>query len=115
MRTLVYIDGPEVPGALKEWASGQDGRVGWRNGRHFKSPERRVDRVVTDLPAVREAYEAAGVEVAPMPSSEPRYVAEEGAAGWVKVKDTETGEYVDGASERTMEAAQQNADKLNRE
>lgn len=113
MRILVYIDGPEIPGALKEWASGVDGTVEWRNGRLFSAPERRADVVYTADPSIREAYD--GVDVRPLPGIDesPRYVVEEGNAGWVKVKDTETGEYVDGASERSKEAAQQTADKLN--
>jgi hypothetical protein len=118
MRTLVYIDGPEVPGALKEWASGVDGHVEWRNGRLFAEPERRVDRVVTDLEGVRAAYESKDVEVVPMPTqkneaSRRRYVTEEGDVGWHKVKDRKTGEYVEGASKRSAEKAQAVADKLN--
>jgi len=47
------------------------------------------------------------------PAPDPRYVVEEGGKGWYKVRDTETGEYVDGESERSEEAAQANADRLN--
>lgn len=118
MRTLVYIDGPEVPGALKEWASGVDGHVEWRNGRLFAEPERRADRVVTDLDEVRAAYESHDAEVIDMPghkneASRRRYVTEEGDVGWHKVKDRKTGEYVEGASKRSAEKAQAVADKLN--
>lgn len=120
MRTLVYIDGPEVPDVLKNWASGQDGRVDWRNGRLFSSPERPVDRVVTDLEEVRKAYASHDVEVVDMPkpgrkneAARRRYVTEKGDAGWHKVKDRETGEYVEGASKRSADKAQQVADKLN--
>lgn len=116
MRTLVYTDGPQVPDALKEWASGQDGTVEWRNGRLFSRPESRVDRVVTDLSGVRDAYESQDVEVVDMPkkneASGRRYVAED-AGRWKKVKDRQTGEYVEGASKRSMDEAKQVADKLN--
>lgn len=44
---------------------------------------------------------------------EPRYVVKEGEQGWHKVYDTRDGEYVDGESERSAEAAQANADRLN--
>jgi len=118
MRILVYTDGPEVPDALKEWASGVDGHVEWRNRRLFAEPERRVDRVVTDLEGVRAAYESKEVEVVSMPTQKneatrPRYVTEEGDVGWHKVKDRETGEYVEGASKRSAEKAQAVADRLN--
>ena len=121
MRTLVYIDGPAVPDHLHEWAQKQEGAVSWRNGQRFRHTDRRADRVVTDLPDVREAYEAEGVEVAEMPTPEdsskasPRYVPEEASAGWVKIKDRQTGEYVDGESKRSMDAAQRRADQLNNE
>jgi len=120
MRTLVYLDGPAVPDALKEWASGEEGTVEWRNGQYFSRPERRVDCVVTDMNAVRDAYEAKGVDVVPVPSAgdtdpengDRRYVAED-AGRWKKILDTETGEYLDGESKRTMEAAEERADELN--
>jgi hypothetical protein len=120
MRILVYIDGPAVSDALKEWASGIDGEVQWRNGQYFKRPERRVAQVVTDLEEVRRAYESNDVEVKPMPkpgqkgteATSRRYVAED-KGRWKKVKDRKTGEYVDGASRRSMDKAQQVADKLN--
>jgi len=44
---------------------------------------------------------------------EPRYVVKEGQQGWHKVYDTRAEEYVDGESERSAEAAQANADRLN--
>jgi hypothetical protein len=44
---------------------------------------------------------------------EPRYVVREGEQGWHKVYDTRDEEYVDGESERSAEAAQANADRLN--
>lgn len=116
MRTLVYVDGPTVPEALEEWASGQDATIEWRNGRLFSSPERRADRVITDMDEVRSAYQDRDVEVTDMPKNEAtrrRYVAEKGDAGWHKVKDRQTGEYVEGASKRSAEKAQQVADKLN--
>jgi hypothetical protein len=43
----------------------------------------------------------------------PRYVVKEGQQGWHKVYDTREEEYVDGESERSAEAAQENADRLN--
>lgn len=118
MRILVYIDGPAVSDALKEWASGAKGNVEWRNGRYFERPERRVDVVRTDLADVRDAYEQTDVEVKPMPghkneATSRRYVTEKGDKGWHKVKDRKTGDYVEGASKRSPEKAQQVADKLN--
>jgi len=120
MRILVYIDGPAVPDRLRDWADRQDGRVHWRNGRLFGRPDRRADVVYTDTSGIREAYESQDTEVRPMPTpgtkneaTGRRYVPEKGDAGWVKVKDRETGEYVEGASKRSMEEAQQVADKLN--
>jgi len=122
MRTLVYIDGPAVSGALEEWAEGQEGHVEWRNGQYFESPERRVDRVVTEMDEVRDAYESKDVEVVGMPSAtssskassatSSRYIAED-AGRWKKIRDTETGEYVDGESKRSMQAAQKRVDELN--
>lgn len=43
----------------------------------------------------------------------PRYQVREGDAGWWKVVDTRVGDDVEGESERSKEAAQQNADQLN--
>lgn len=47
------------------------------------------------------------------PASDPRYVVKEGDKGWHKVYDTREEEYVSGESERSREAAQANADRLN--
>jgi len=50
-----------------------------------------------------------------MQSSGPRYEVRSGSRGWHKVIDTETGEAVEGESERSEEEAQANADRLNAE
>jgi hypothetical protein len=42
-----------------------------------------------------------------------RYVAEKGEKGWHKVRDRKTGEYVEGESKRSEEAARARADELN--
>jgi pyruvate/2-oxoglutarate dehydrogenase complex dihydrolipoamide acyltransferase (E2) component len=82
MRTLVYLDGAAVPDPFREWAEKQPGNIGWRNGQKAFSSERGVDRVVTDLSHVAEAYEGMGVEVEPLPdvSSEPKVSATSAAA-----------------------------------
>jgi hypothetical protein len=106
--TLCYTPDSEVPARLRKWAGRN---VEWRNGALFSTPERRAEVVYTDDPEIRAAYEEQGAEVKPLPTG--RYVPEEGEQGWVKVKDTQTGEYVEGASKRSMEDAQLAADKLN--
>jgi pyruvate/2-oxoglutarate dehydrogenase complex dihydrolipoamide acyltransferase (E2) component len=65
MKTLVYLDGPEVPDALRQWADNQGG-IEWRNARYFHEPERRADRVHTDSEAIAAAYNDA--DVRPLPS-----------------------------------------------
>jgi len=117
---LCYTDGPAIPSHLREWARGHEASIRWRNGRLFSRPERRADVVYTGDPDIREAYEANDVEVRDMPTlgrkneaTQRRYVPEKGDAGWVKVKDRKTGEYVEGASKRSEEEAQKVADQLN--
>ena len=81
MRTLVYLDGPEVPDALRRWADSQDG-IEWRNARYFQGPERRADRVYTDSEAIAAAYEDAykDADVRPLPSPSEGSGATEAAA-----------------------------------
>lgn len=117
---LCYTDGSEVSPELRAWARRQEETIRWRNGRLFSEPERRASVVYAGLPDIREAYEAKDVEVRDMPrpgqkneATNRRYVPEEGEAGWVKVKDRKTGEYVEGASKRSVEEARKTADKLN--
>jgi hypothetical protein len=49
------------------------------------------------------------------PASASRYEVREGAAGWWKVINTETGEPVEGESARSEGEAQANAKRLNRQ
>ena len=113
----VYIDGPTVTDTHREAAARYD-RVRWRNGRHFKKPDRLADIVVTDMQRVREAYEKACVPVEPLsteedPYRDERYVVDPGGRGWYRILDRETGEHVDGASTRDEEEAHATAKRLN--
>jgi len=119
MRTLLYTKGSAVSDALREWARKQEFTVRWRNGSHFSEPERRAGVVYTDDPDIREAYEEQDVEVRDMPrpgkkneATGRRYVPKD-EGQWKKVYDRKTGEYVEGASKRSMKEARKTADKLN--
>jgi len=120
MRILAYHSGRTVPDRLREQVAGMDGNVEFRNADYFRGPETGVAKVVTADPDIRDAYEQADVEVTEMPKPgqkneavRRRYVAEEGEQGWKKIRDRQTGEYVDGESTRSMEEAKRRADKLN--
>jgi pyruvate/2-oxoglutarate dehydrogenase complex dihydrolipoamide acyltransferase (E2) component len=95
VRTLVYLDGPEVPDALRQWADSQ-GSIQWRNARYFHEPERRVDRVYTDSEAIAAAYEnATGYEeadVRPLPSVSEGSYATEAAAQLADEEDVSLSE-----------------------
>jgi len=117
----VYIDGPTVTDTHRQAAARYD-RVRWRNGRHFKKPDRLAGVVVTDMDRVREAYERAGVPVEPLNAKEvtdkdpyrrERYVVDAGGRGWYRILDRETGEHVDGASTRDKDEAHATAKRMN--
>lgn len=117
----VYIDGATVTDDHRE-ATAHHKRVRWRNGRHFKKPDRLADVVVTDMQRVREAYQQAGVSVEPLSTKEgtdkdpyrgERYVVDPGGRGWYRILDRETGEHVDGASTRDEDQAHATAKRMN--
>ena len=109
----VYIDGPTVTDTHREATARYD-RVRWRNGRHFKKPDRLADLVVTDIDRVREAYERAGVPVEPLSTDESeRYAVDPGRRGWYRILDRKNGEHVDGASTRDKNEAHATAKRLN--
>lgn len=113
----VYIDGSTVTDAHREATARYD-RVRWRNGSHFKKPDRLADLVVTDMDRVREAYEHAGVPVEPLSTEEAtddggRYVVDPGGRGWYRILDRETDQHVDGASTRDEDEAHATAKRMN--
>lgn len=110
MASLLYLPEPNAtPPELGE-------PVQYRSAQHWAGETEAFDVVYTDHDEIRAAYEEEGADVRPLPSEDAdlRYeVGEPTANGWYPVVDTESGEKVDGQSERTESAAQANADHLN--
>jgi len=113
MRPLLYLptrnaEPPAVP----------DGPPRLRCAKYWSGETEPAGIVYTDDPAIAEAYEAAGADVAPLPSeggTEPdrRYeVGNKTSNGWWPVVDTEREEAVDGQSARSQQEAKANADAL---
>jgi len=120
MRILAYHEGRTVPDHLRKRVAGMEGNVEYRNADYFDGPEPGVAVVVTADPDIREAYEQTDTEVRAMPkpgqkneASGRRYVVEDGAQGWKKIRDRQTGDYVEGESTRDAKEARRRADKLN--
>jgi len=119
MRILAYHSGTLVPDHLRERVAGMEGNVEFRNADYFAGPEADADKVVTSDPDIRDAYEdIAEVDLMPKPGQKNeatgrRYVVEDGAQGWKKIRDRQTGDYVEGESTRDATEARRRADKLN--
>jgi len=80
----------------------------WQSGDKLMGPKGEFDHLPDRYYETRPTQEGRG--------DVPRYyVGEPSGNGWYPVIDSETGESVDGESERSEEEAQANADRLNAE